>query len=156
MEANPTPAGGAMQGSLSQRAALLLVALAFGATFVFAALPRSGSLTERADRKGTVDALATGDLQLGTASVPPLRQPRKAVVRAARPVRTVATPAPVAPVPTPAPSAAEPAVTPQPAAPAPRYVPPAPRPPPPAPTAAPPSGEFDTTGDGSPDPGDQP
>jgi hypothetical protein len=137
-----------MSGSLSQRAALLLVALAFGATFAFEALPRSGSLTERAGRKGTVDALATRDLQLGNASVPPLRQPRKAAVRVARPVRTVATPAPVAPVPTTEPSAPEPTVTPQPtAAPAPRYVPPAPRPPAPAPTAAPPSGEFDTTGE---------
>lgn len=147
-----------MPGGLSRRTAMLLVALAFGATFAFEALPDSGSPTERTAGKGTAaDRLASRDLGFRATTVPALREARKAPARVAHRVRTIATPPPVTPVRTVEPGPPDPTVTAQPTSPpAPRYVPPAPPPPTPAPTAAPPSGEFDTTGEASPDTGGEP
>ena len=142
-----------MPRGLSQRTALLLVALAFGAAFAVRALPRSGSSTEPASKKGTAAGLAARDLRLAAAAtVPALRQPRKPRTRTAEVVLTVGTPASVPSVQPVGTATVDPipTVTAQPTAP--RYVPPAPPPPRPSPTVAPPSGEFDTSGDGV-DPG---
>lgn len=153
-----------MPGGLSQRAALLLVALAFGVAFAVRALPL-GSSTDPAVERGAAGLVAR-DLQLAAAgTVPALRQPRKPRARTRERARRVAPSSPVTPAPTVAPEPAAPTATPQPTAvPTPRYVPPtataAPRyvppPPTPAPTAAPPSGEFDTTGEGELDTTNEP
>lgn len=84
-----------MPAVVSQRTALLLVALAFGATFAVRALPRSDSFTEPAAKAGTAHGLAARDLRLAAAAtVPALRQPREARVRTATRVLTVAAPVP--------------------------------------------------------------
>ena len=158
-----------MPERLSIRLTVLLAAGAFAQTFAILALLGGGSSAaepagaERGASRAVADASgAEPDLRLASAaSVPPLREPRRARKRA---VRKKKAPAPrvVKPVPqtrrlAPRPTAT---VAPAPTSTPPRYVPPpprstpAPRPrpvapkPKPAPTAPPPSGDFDTTGDG--------
>jgi hypothetical protein len=150
-----------MPRGLSTRFTLLLVALAFGLTFVVAALLSGGSAPARTATAEGSTAVVAGppdtepDLRLVSAgTVPALREPRaprKRHVAARKPkhvARKVVTAAPraqpVVPVATAAPA---PAAT---ATPAPHHVPPAPRSTPvpkPKPTPAPPSGEFDTSGE---------
>jgi hypothetical protein len=141
-----------MPRSLTLRTTAVLVALAFGLTFVLQSLLGGGPPAAKpAAKKSVAGFVAEGpdaapDLRLVTTPVPGLRQPRQPrqpeVDRRKPAVRKVVR----APGTTPAPMTPAPRVQPTPTA-APRHVTPTPAAPEatPAPTA-PPSGEFDTGG----------